>query len=206
MDTRQPPPFLEKSLLRKQLRQARRALPEAFRRTAARQIERLAMHHRLLDRHQRMGFFIPSKGEIDCLPLLNRALWLGAACYLPIVPQRRQRKLWFSQMGNDAHWKNNRFGIPEYGHAFRKIRAHQLDVLFMPLLGFDLHGTRMGMGGGFYDASLAFLQKRTHWHRPRLIGLAFEAQKVECLPRDAWDVPLDAVLTERALYRFRRTR
>ena len=76
------------------------------------------------------------------------------------------------------------------------------DVVFMPLLGFDLRGFRIGMGGGFYDASLAFLGRRRSWRRPRLIGLAFEAQRVDRLPEDEWDIPLDGVLTERRYYRF----
>lgn len=196
-------PPTNKTTLRKTLRMARLAVPESQRRHAARQLERLALHHRLITPHRRIGLYIPAKGEIDCLPLLNRALHLKAPCYLPIVPPHRQRKLWFSQLGDGPHWKNNRFGIPEYGHRFRKVRASELDVLFMPLLGFDQHGTRMGMGGGFYDASLAFLLRRKFWKRPKLVGLAFERQQVELLPRAPWDVPLDAVLTEKRLYRIR---
>lgn len=197
------PATQDKSALRQTLRKARRAIPETQRRLAGRQLARLALHYHLISQHRRIGLYIPAKGEIDCLPLLNRTLWLKAACFLPIVPHHRQKKLWFSQLGNGPHWKNNRFGIPEYGHQFQKIRASMLDVIFLPLLGFDLHGTRMGMGGGFYDSSLAFLLRRKFWKRPKLIGLAFEAQRVDFLPRDPWDVPLDAVLTEKQLYRFR---
>lgn len=74
----------------------------------------------------------------------------------------------------------------------------------MPLLGFDRQGYRMGMGGGYYDSSLAFLARRRHWRRPKLIGLAFEAQARDRLPTDPWDIPLDAVITERGLHRFKR--
>jgi len=187
------------------LREARNAVPQRERRRAGLQLARLAIRHGLIRAHRRIGLYVPAKGEIDCLPLLNRALWLGAACYLPIVPHHTQRKLWFSRLGNGDHWRLNRFGIPEYGLRHAKHRAGWLDLLFMPLLGFDDRGYRIGMGGGFYDASLQYLSRRRVWRRPRLIGLAFEAQHVEQLPADPWDVPLDGVLTERGLRRFSRS-
>ena len=72
----------------------------------------------------------------------------------------------------------------------------------MPLVGFDQQGYRLGMGGGYYDATLAFMQHRRLWRKPRLVGVAYECQRVETLPHDPWDMPLDAVLTERQLYYF----
>ena len=60
----------------------------------------------------------------------------------------------------------------------------------------------MGMGGGYYDASLAYLSRRQHWHRPRLVGVGFEIQKCDHIPEDPWDIRLDAVITERGVYRF----
>ena len=77
-----------------------------------------------------------------------------------------------------------------------------LDLVLVPLVGFDGAGNRLGMGGGFYDRSFAFLGQR-RWRRPRLVGVAFDLQRVDRLPRRAWDVPLDAVASERGCYRFR---
>ncbi len=65
-----------------------------------------------------------------------------------------------------------------------------------------MQGYRLGMGGGYYDATLAFMQHRRGWRKPRLVGLAYECQRVDTLPHEPWDMPLDAVLTERQLYRF----
>lgn len=196
-------PAPEKSALRKTLRRLRREVPEAVRKAAGGAISRFALRHGLLARKRRLGLYIPAKGEIDCRPLLKRAQRLGADCYLPVVPRARQRVLWFSRLGTAPLWRDNRYGIPEYGHRRSpRVRAGELDILFLPLLGFDSAGYRMGMGGGYYDASLAYLARRRHWHKPRLIGLAFDVQGVERLPRDPWDVPLDAVITERRYYRF----
>ena len=56
------------------------------------------------------------------------------------------------------------------------------------------------MGGGFYDRTLAYLRQRTHWLRPRLIGLAHECQRVERIAPQPWDIPLDGVATELGVY------
>jgi 5-formyltetrahydrofolate cyclo-ligase len=193
-----------KTEIRRQLRRARNAVPVGLRLAAARHAMRLALHHRLLARTRRAGFYIPAKGEFDCLPLIDRALHMGMACYLPMVPPTRQKKLWFSKLGDGPHWALNRYGIPEYVRHSGRIRVTGLDILFMPMLGFDRQGYRMGMGGGYYDSSLAYLAKRRHWRRPLLIGLAFEIQGLEQLPSDPWDIPLDGVITERQYHRFKR--
>lgn len=109
----------------------------------------------------------------------------------------------FGRMFAGTPMTSNRYGIPEPVDA-KPLHARQLDLLLMPLVGFDLAGRRLGMGGGYYDATLAFLRHRRHWRKPRLVGVAFECQRVETLPHDPWDMPLDAVLTEKRLYRFDR--
>lgn len=191
-------PQLDKAALRRQLRAIRSAVPASARRIAGPALLRRALSGRLLRRRQRVGFYIPSKSEIDVLPLLECAMTMGLDCYLPIVPGRGRKKLWFTRLGEHPGWRLNRYGIPEYHHrTTKKVRANHLDLLFMPLLGFDSRGFRIGMGGGYYDASLAFLQRRHYWRRPRLVGVAFAAQQVPHVPNDPWDVALNGVLTER---------
>ena len=73
----------------------------------------------------------------------------------------------------------------------------------MPLVGFDHQGYRLGMGGGYYDATLAYMRHRRSWRKPRLVGIAYECQRVEKLPHDPWDMPLDAVVTEDGVIEFR---
>ncbi|HNQ04676.1 MAG TPA: 5-formyltetrahydrofolate cyclo-ligase [Thiobacillaceae bacterium] len=201
-----PPP--DKSDLRRQLRVTRQTVPREARRKAGKALVRHALRHHLLAAGKRVGFYMPTQAEIDVLPLLRRAYVMGVHCYLPIVPGRNQRKLWFTHLDRPIrrcpHWYLNRFGIQEYQPpGQRRIRGAWLRTVFMPLLGFDRRGHRIGMGGGYYDASLAFRTRRMAWHGPRLIGVAFSAQEIGWLPNDAWDVPLDGVLTERGLLRSR---
>lgn len=194
---------MDKPDLRRAIRARRRAVTVHEARAAAQRLLRLALHHRLLLKARRIGFYLPMAEEIDLLPLINAALWLKRACYLPVVPRRGTAALWFSRLTPLPRWYVNRFGIHEHASPER-VRARQLDLLFLPLVAFDAQGNRLGMGGGFYDASLAYLRHRRVWRRPRLIGVAYDFQRVDRLPREPWDVPLDAVLTDRRLYHFSR--
>jgi 5-formyltetrahydrofolate cyclo-ligase len=190
--------FPDKAALRSELRAQRAAVTPRERRTAGRQLIRYALRQHLLARKRRIGFYVPSKNEIDVLPLLAKARRMGVDCYLPIVPGRGHRKLWFIRLGDRPAWFLNRYGIPEYRHPpARRIRAYQLDLLFMPLLGFDSKGWRIGMGGGYYDASLSRLSRRRFWQQPRMVGVAFSLQQVDRIPNDPWDVSVVGVLTER---------
>lgn len=191
---------MNKSDLRRQLKAARKAYTPTTRRLAARASLRLALRHGLLLRAQRIGFYLPQGGEFDVHPLLDQALMMKRQCYLPMLP-RRGRVMRFGQVGRKTRMTKNRYGIAEPVDA-RALRARQLDLLLMPLVGFDRQGHRLGMGGGYYDATLAYMRHRRSWRKPRLVGIAYECQRVEKLPHDPWDMPLDAVLTERQLYRF----
>ena len=76
------------------------------------------------------------------------------------------------------------------GRPRTAIDPRWLDLVLVPLVGFDARGHRLGMGAGLYDRHFAFLRHRRAWRRPRLLGLAFEAQKVARLAEAAHDVPL----------------
>ena len=197
---------MNKSALRRQLKSARNAYSPAARRQAARASLRLALRHGLLLRARRIGVYLPHGGEFDAQLLVTQIQLMRRECYAPVLPQRG-RVLRFARIQQNTPMTRNRFGIAEPVDA-RPLRARQLDLLLLPLVGFDQQGFRLGMGGGFYDATLAFMRHRRSWRKPRLVGIAYECQRVESLPHDPWDMPLDAVLTERQLYRFisRQTR
>ncbi|MFD0739176.1 5-formyltetrahydrofolate cyclo-ligase [Lysobacter koreensis] len=97
---------------------------------------------------------------------------------------------------------SNRFGIPEPDLAPSSLLdAHDMALVVLPLVGFDAHGHRLGMGGGWYDRSFAFRQGQAA--PPWLVGAAFAAQQVDALDAADWDVALDAVCTETTTHDFR---
>ena len=192
--------------LRRRLRSQRRALSPAEQSEHA---ERLARHLSSLPaylRARRIGAYLSADGEIDPAPALHRA-WQGRKrVYFPVLRPHPHPRLWFVEHRPGEPMARNVFGIPEPARRGRRIRLPQaLDLLLVPLVGFDEHCNRIGMGGGFYDRSLAYLKDRRHWRRPLLVGLAHECQRVEHLEPSPWDVPLDLVVTEARVYRRPRS-
>jgi 5-formyltetrahydrofolate cyclo-ligase len=189
--------------LRRTLRAQRRALSVSEQEQAA---ARAAIHlsgTRRFRSAKHVAVYLASDGEIDTWPIIERCREFGKTVYLPVLRHLGGDRLWFVPFRSDTPLTLNRFGIPEPVPAPRELfDARDLDLVVMPLVGFDVLGNRLGMGGGFYDRSLAFLRHRNSWIKPRLIGLAHELQRVEQLDHKEWDVPLDAVVTDTTVYRF----
>lgn len=187
--------------LRRQLRAKRRALSRAEQRDHAQSLARLLGRHRAFLRACRVGAYWAGDGEMDPRPLLRLARSRQKRCFLPVLRPHPRRKLWFLVYGPGDALTKNRFGIPEPGLRNRRIRLPwALDLLLIPLVGFDADCNRLGMGGGYYDRTLAYLRYRRHWRRPLLVGIAHECQRVESLQANPWDVPVDMVSTDKRIY------
>jgi 5-formyltetrahydrofolate cyclo-ligase len=198
-------PPLTRKALRQTLRQNRRALSghaRAWREQRIIQALRRALISTPAMRHsQHIALYSPADGEPDLRPLLH-ILPVQKKLFLPILAHGS--RLTFAPWHAQSLMRPNRLNIPEPRHSTRqRRRAGQLDLILMPLVGFDDHGNRLGMGGGFYDRSLAFRHARHHWRKPLLIGVAFELQRCPPLPIAAWDVPLDGIVTEHGLRLFK---
>jgi 5-formyltetrahydrofolate cyclo-ligase len=182
------------------LRTKRALLPPQEQALAAARLARLIASTSFFKSSRRLACYFPHDGEIDPRPLMRQAWIRKKCCYLPVL-SRLQDSLWFARVLPNTRFRRNRFGIPEPVVEKRGLlRARSLDLILMPLVGFDLQGNRLGMGGGFYDRSLAFLRYRQYWKRPRLMGLAYDFQQVDILTADPWDIPMQAVVTDQAVY------
>ncbi len=182
--------------LRRHLRQWRNTLtPEACRRASLAVCARLVELQVFL-RARHIAAYIGSRGEIDPMPLLHLAHAMGKACYLPVLHPFLPGRLWFVRWTPTTLLTINRFGIPEpvCDHAARR-RAQWLDLVLMPLLGFDHQCNRLGMGGGYYDRTFAFRRWQRKRLRPVLIGLAHDEQRCSALSTAPWDVRADMVVT-----------
>ena len=161
---------------------------------AAQLVARNAARHLHLRPGWRIAIYMALASELDTAPLINLARERGCTLYVPrIDPHSLGRKMRFVEL--TGRQRRNRLGIHE-PETQRTIGARWLDVVFLPLVGFDACGVRLGMGGGYYDRAFEFRRWRNVWHTPRLIGLAYSFQQVEGLTAAAHDVRLDAVITE----------
>jgi 5-formyltetrahydrofolate cyclo-ligase len=186
--------------LRDQLRDARRDLPRRERERANRRIADRAARERALRSAHRIAAYLASDGETDVAALIDWALTAGKEVYLPII--RRDRHLDFARYTHDTPLAPNRLGILEPAPAGRRlIEPMRLDIVLTPLVGFDDRANRLGMGGGFYDRTFARLLAFETWARPKLLGVAFECQRLDAIGTAPWDVPLWRVITEANRYR-----
>lgn len=148
-----------------------------------------------------MAAYIDHNGEFPTSKLLDLILRHDKPLFLPVLDNGSKPQLKFIQYRQNSRLKNNRFGIPEPQYGMT-LPAQRLDLVITPLLGFDHQGNRLGMGGGYYDRTFAFLKKSRSIKRPFLLGLAFNNQQVDALDAQPWDIPLDGILTESGLQYF----
>jgi 5-formyltetrahydrofolate cyclo-ligase len=185
--------------MRRALRAKRRAVPAAERNESARLIAYHADRWLRLRPSWRIALYAALPEELDSTPLIELARVRGCRVYLPRIDRHSLgRKMQFVAM-NERH-RSNRLGIAEPEGA-QIIGARWLDVVFLPLVGFDSHGLRLGTGGGYYDRAFAFRRWRQVWHTPQLVGLAYSFQQLEAITPAPHDVLLDAVITEKGVIR-----
>ncbi|HMU90297.1 MAG TPA: 5-formyltetrahydrofolate cyclo-ligase [Pseudomonadales bacterium] len=188
--------------LRRELRRQRRALSASAQRQAAASVARhLAGWLRFLH-SRRIGHYLASDGEIDPTSALLRGQARGAQGFLPILHPFAHNRLLFAPHRPGERLILNRYAIAEPDLRRQALTpAWSLDLVLLPLVAFDRSGARLGMGGGYYDRTFAL--DRPWPSRPLLVGVAHHFQERPQLPMATWDVPLDAVVTDRELILIR---
>jgi 5-formyltetrahydrofolate cyclo-ligase len=193
-------PTAEVRAARRRLRALRLAI-EPRQRTAAEAaicatLERL----RIFRRGGRVALYLPLPGEVDLRPCLPVAWRRGVETYVPRIVSRRRRLMTFVALAPGSTARRNSYGIEEPAATTRCVAAPGLDVVLVPVVGYDRQGNRLGMGAGFYDRALRRrLDTGRAWRRPRLVGVAFACQELPGIAPSPWDVPLDLIVTERGV-------
>ena len=182
-----------KSSLRQELQQKRKAMPKPAHALASRAAAREILRQMPFAEGEHISLFWPLGHEIDTRPLLHALHHLGARVLLPRTRARRTA-LTFHDWTPELILARSAFGVDE-----PPADTPQADptLIIAPLLGFDRNGYRLGYGAGHYDATLNNMAERGL--HPRTVGLAFDLQRLDEVPREPHDVPLDAVVTETGL-------
>ncbi len=190
-----------RAALRREARARRRALSPVERRVAALAIAGHLAASGWLRPGLRVAGYLATPEEINVSACLAIALRRGAEVWLPRLESARAGRMHFAPAAGPM--RRNVYGIPEPTHA-RRIAARWMQLVLVPLVAIDTSGTRLGMGGGFYDRALAWRRLRRRWSGPRLVGIAHSSQCVARIPPLPHDIRLDALLTERGLTLFRK--
>lgn len=143
---------------------------------------------------QHIALYLTADGEIDTKPLIEWLWQQGKSTYLPVIHPFSKGHLLFLRYQSDTPMVLNQYSIAEPKLDQTQVYpVAKLDLVCTPLVAFDRQGQRLGMGGGYYDRTLA------PWFAtgqgPKPIGLAHDCQQVEQLPVESWDVPLPKIVT-----------
>lgn len=191
----------QRQQLRKLIRQRRQQLRPAQQQQAANDLVSQALALPALNNSQHIALYLANDSELDTFPLIQTLWQQGKQLYLPVLHPFAAGYLLFVRYDKDTLLYPNRFGIPEpLAECHRLLPVDQLDIIFTPLVAFDLKGNRLGMGGGFYDRTLSQLPAKS---RSQVIGLAHNCQQVDAVPTDSWDVPLQQIITPAKHWVFR---
>lgn len=190
----------ERTALRSSLRNTRRTLSVREQDEATARLYNNISGQRFFHSAKRIAFYLPNDGEIDPGLLLAAALARGQHCYLPLIHPHKKNQLLFIRYRNGDALRINRWGIQEpVLRNSSRLSARVLDLVFVPLVGFDAACNRLGMGQGFYDRTFSF-RRRTGKRRPMLVGVAHESQKVKKLESNDWDIRMDKIVSDRQTY------
>jgi 5-formyltetrahydrofolate cyclo-ligase len=188
--------------LRRSLRKMRRHLSQFEQRQSAQKVLNQLIRNPQFRHAQRIGLYLHAFGEIQTQAIIERCFQLGKQVYLPAICDMNQHLVWIrisQQQYRNKRFAHHRLGMRE-PMATRGMHVSKLDLLLMPLLACDTLGTRIGMGGGFYDRTLASAPGR-----PFRLGLAHDFQLLaQPLTREKWDQPLDALITPTVFIKFKR--
>lgn len=188
--------------IRKTIRQKRRALSATQQRQHQHAAIKLLLQSGLLTRYQRFAIYLDNDGELATDEIIKLLLKMKKQVHLPVLFPFSKNRLWFVPYKKNSRLTNNRFNIAEPKPLKRQTTLASLSIIFMPLVAFDDEGNRIGMGGGFYDRTLSHGKKQVKTLSPLLVGLAHELQKLDVIHKQSWDIPLDAIITEKKIRIF----
>lgn len=194
--------LLKLNTLRKQLRQQRRAVTHNQQQQAQQAVLQRLIRLPKFQYAKKVGVYLDAFGEIHTQRIIEYCFVQGKQVYLPMICNMNQQLVWVEISRHQ--YINKRFSHHPLGMkepmASRGKHVSHLDLLIMPLLACDKYGTRIGMGGGYYDRTLASAPQR-----PYRLGIAHDFQLIHAnLPRKNWDQPLDALLTPECFLQFKR--
>jgi len=206
----------DKARLRKTSRQLRNQLSSTQQEAAKHALLHVLTANSVFKNSKKVALYLSNDGELDTSLVIDYCWQQGISVYLPVLHPFSKGHLLFLEYNHATPMVHNQFGIEEPQLNVNTLcLLNDLDIIFTPLVAFDLQGDRLGMGGGFYDRTLAISQKHTnlsdHAKRdfaretkninvPVVIGLAHDCQQVDKIPTQSWDIKIPFIATPSKFY------
>jgi 5-formyltetrahydrofolate cyclo-ligase len=175
-------------------RKKRQALSTQEQSIAAQKILTTCLTSTTLTQAKTIACYIANDGEIDPVAIINYCWQRGKCVLLPVLHPFSKGHLLFIEYLPNTPTRKNCYGINEpIVTSTNLCTLANIELILTPLVAFDTRGYRLGMGGGYYDRTLAPIQRDSL--PTTLIGLAHTCQQTEMLSTDSWDIPLDGIVT-----------
>ena len=185
--------------MRRELRIRRNELTSCEQQNSAIRLARLVSNAQMFHNVKNIGIYLENDGEIGTSQIVKAAFESDISCYLPVLDSKAKNNLCFTKYDSCTPLRKNKFGIFEPSlENINPINPEILDIIFLPVVGFDRSGSRLGMGGGYYDRALAFT-KLSQFSKPKLVGLAHSFQEIKSIHRQLWDIPVNFIATEKEI-------
>ncbi|WP_206484663.1 5-formyltetrahydrofolate cyclo-ligase [Thalassotalea sp. G2M2-11] len=185
--------------LRQQIRQARSALSPEFQQQASQLLVKQLQGINAIACAKKVAIYLANDGELNTAEFIQWCWSQDIATYIPVLHPFSKGHLLFLHYQASTEMVINKYGISEPKLDIRQVcPPTSFDIIFTPLVAFDRTGARLGMGGGYYDRTLAKLTAP----EPKIIGLAHDCQELPAIPTENWDIPLKQIITPTTCYQF----
>ena len=181
-----------KAQLRQHYRDKRKALTPEEQRQASKLVATRFIQSGMFKDTHRIALYLANDGELQTNDIIHACWDAGKQVFLPVLHPFSPGHLVFFQYTTTTKMHSNKYGIEEPKLDVQTLApVNTLDTIMLPLVSFDEMGNRLGMGGGYYDRTLAQISNCG----TKLIGLAHDCQMATNLPIESWDIPLNAIMT-----------
>ncbi|MBO9489000.1 5-formyltetrahydrofolate cyclo-ligase [Endozoicomonas sp. G2_1] len=185
---------IDRKSLRAEIKLRRESLSTLQQQQAEQQLVKKLSQHSAVTEAKHIAIYLSHKGELQTQAFIQWCLQHQKHIYLPVIHPFCPGHLLFLRYNQDTEMVANHYGILEPKLKVKNVKPlPELDLILTPLVAFDDKGNRLGMGGGFYDRTLAACEQLPQ--APKVIGLAHDCQQVESIPTESWDIPLSEIIT-----------
>jgi 5-formyltetrahydrofolate cyclo-ligase len=195
-----------RQIIRKAIRQQRQSLDDIEQSEASVNLLKQLISNERVKEAQHIAIYLANESELDAHLFIKWCWEEKKSIYLPVIHPFSEGQLLFLKYDKHTKMQINQYGIHEPKLDVTAIKlVSDIDIIFTPLVAFDQIGNRLGMGGGFYDRTLArwFNEFQSNkLTKPYPIGIAHSCQKVDNIPCEIWDIPLPEIYTPEQHYNF----
>lgn len=186
----------QRKILRQQLRQSRRSLTPLKQTLHSIRLSVNLFRRMTINKSDKVAVYLSTDGEISLHHVIKKLWRKQVKCFLPVIAPKTGMLAFIAYSKSQTLTKNC-YDISEPGYRRSKVYSiDKMNIILMPLVGFDRQGNRLGMGGGYYDKALGEKNYCASIRNKKVVGVAHTLQKVKHIPCANWDIKPELILTE----------